>query len=97
MVAFAAGRPHVDQMIEIIWGKPLHLVVTNDGDIQQFSTIEQARYWLRRKWPISDNARAQAIDKIEAAMTCLGSVGTARRAFIAAATSAGFRVESLAV
>lgn len=84
-------------MIEIYWGKPLHFVVTNDGDTQEFSTIEQARFWLRRKWPVLDDARDIALARIEDAMDCLGSVGTARRAFIQAAQAAGFKNLSLAV
>lgn len=83
-------------MIETDWGKPLHIAVTPEGDIQKFTTIEQARYWLRIKWPVDDVARLTALERIEAAMDCLGSVGTARRAFLAAARSAGFRSDPLA-
>ncbi|WP_112312145.1 DUF982 domain-containing protein [Pseudogemmobacter bohemicus] len=82
-------------MIETDWGKPLHIAVTSEGDIQKFTTIEQARYWLRRKWPVDDPARVIALDRIEAAMDCLGSIGAARRAFLAAVRSAGFRQEGL--
>lgn len=78
-------------MIEIYWGKPLHFVVTTDGDIQEFSTIEQAQYWLRKKWPVQDTARQAALARISAAMDCLDSVENARHAFIAAAKSAGFQ------
>lgn len=84
-------------MIEIHWGKPLHLVVTAEGDVQKFSTIEQAQHWLRRKWPVVDEAQKTALKKIDDAMHCVVSVGTARRAFIAAANSAGFSMKSLAV
>lgn len=77
-------------MIEVNWGKPLSLIVSPQGDIQTFSTIEQARYWLRRKWPVADTAHARAVTQLEAAMHCLVSVGSARRAFLAAARSAGF-------
>ena len=77
-------------VIEINWGKPLSFVVSPAGDIQEFSTAEQARYWLRKKWPVSDPARDRALDQVEAAMACMASVGTARRAFISAAKSAGF-------
>lgn len=84
-------------MIEIYWGKPLQFVVTQTGDIQEFSTIEQARFWLRRKWPVADHAREVALARIEEAMDCLGSVGTARRAFIHAAQAAGFRSQTLVV
>ncbi|MBK4217022.1 DUF982 domain-containing protein [Paracoccus caeni] len=78
-------------MIEINWGKPLHYVVAETGDVQKFSTIEQARYWLRKKWPVMDAARDDALIKIDATMECLAPVGAARQAFSAAARSAGFR------
>ena len=61
-----------------------------DGDIQDITTAEQARYWLRKKWPVADQARDRALHQVEAAMACMASVGTARRAFISAAKSAGF-------
>lgn len=77
-------------MIEIQWGEPLSFVISPEGEVQNFSTLEQARYWLRRKWPVADAARQSALTRIEAAMDCVGSVGTARRAFISAARSAGF-------
>lgn len=80
-------------MIEISWGKPLSFVVSPQGDIQKFTTAEQARHWLRRKWPVADKARDRAIHQVEAAMDCLTSVGTARRAFISAARTAGFQHE----
>ena len=82
-------------MIEIYWGSPLCFVVSPEGDVQKFSTIEQVRYWLRKRWPVSDDTHVTALTKIEAAMGCIGSVGAARRAFIAAARSAGFVPESL--
>ncbi|MBV0892883.1 DUF982 domain-containing protein [Paracoccus sp. Z118] len=87
--------PKVPTLIEIYWGKPLSFVVSPEGDIQNFSTAEQVRYWLRKKWPVSDHARERALHQVEAAMNCLASVGTARRAFIAAAKSAGFMPENL--
>jgi len=77
-------------MIEIYWGKPLDLVVTSEGDTQSFSTIEQAKHWLRKKWPVADAKRLIALGKIDEAMTCLGSVASARVAFMDAASSAGF-------
>lgn len=80
-------------MIEINWGKPFSLVVSPQGDVQTFSTIEQARYWLRRKWPVTDAAQSRALTQIEAAMHCLTTVGAARRAFLVAARSAGFRAQ----
>ena len=51
-------------MIEISWGSALQLV-SPDGDIQRISTIEQARYWLRKKWPVSDAAQDRALNQIE--------------------------------
>ncbi|CAM3239475.1 Protein of unknown function [Paracoccus aminovorans] len=80
-------------MIEIHWGEPLSFVVSPGGEVQRFGTIEKARYWLRRKWPVSDGARGRALNEVEAAMNCMVPVGQARRSFIAAAKSAGFRPE----
>ena len=77
-------------MIEVNWGRPLSLIVSPQGDIQTFSTIEQARYWLRRKWPVSDAAQRRALEQTEAAMHCLVPMGSARRAFLSAAKTAGF-------
>ena len=82
-------------LIEIYWGKPLSFVVSPQGDIQEISTVEQARYWLKSKWPVADHARDRALHQVEAAMDCLASVGTARRAFISAARTAGFLPEGL--
>lgn len=84
-------------MMEIHWGQPLSFVTSPEGEIQKFSTIEQARYWLRSKWPVSDEARDRALEQLEAAMHCLVSVGSARRAFISAARTAGFVPENLIV
>lgn len=77
-------------MMEVYWGMPLSLVISPDGEVKNFSTIEQAQYWLRNKWPVADDARQRAINQLETAMQCLTSVGSARRAFIAAARTAGF-------
>ncbi len=77
-------------LIEINWGKPLSFVVSPVGDIQEITTAEQARYWLRKKWPVADHARDRALDQVEASMEGMGAVGSARRAFISAAKSAGF-------
>jgi hypothetical protein len=82
-------------LIEIQWGAPLSLVVSSEGDVQTFTTIEQAAYWLRKKWPVRDDARTCAMDRIDAAMNCLCSVGSARRAFVEAARSAGFARDTL--
>lgn len=82
-------------MIEINWGRPLSFVMSPEGDVQTFSTIEQARHWLLRKWPIADDARLIALQQVDAAMNCLAPVGVARRAFAAAAKSAGFIPEEL--
>ena len=65
-------------MIEVNWGRPLSLIVSPQGDIQTFSTIEQARYWLRRKWPVADAAQRRALVQTEAAMHCLVPLGAAR-------------------
>jgi hypothetical protein len=81
-------------VIEIHWGHPLTLILSSDGDVQTFSTIEQARYALRKRWPVADDARSTALKQVEAAMDCLLPVGEARRAFAAAARSAGFRPEN---
>ena len=83
-------------LIEIHWGKPLSFVVSSAGEIQNFSTAEQVRYWLRKKWPVTDPARDRALHQVEAAMDCMASVATARRAFIVAARSAGFVSRHLA-
>jgi len=77
-------------LIEIYWGEPMSLVISPEGDVQKFSTIEQAQYWLRKKWPVADVARQHALGRLDAAMECLGSVSEARHAFLNAARSAGF-------
>ncbi|WP_417741573.1 DUF982 domain-containing protein [Salipiger sp.] len=77
-------------MIEMHWGDPITLYPTKDGVAERFSTIEKARHWLRRHWPTSDEARQAALEKIESAMDCMSPVKDARRAFVAAALSAGF-------
>ena len=87
--AFAFSKKELT-LIEINWGKPLSLVMSPHGDIQDITTAEQARYWLRKKWPVADHARDRALHQIEAAMDCMATVGTARRAFVSAAKSAGF-------
>ncbi|WP_406737131.1 DUF982 domain-containing protein [Thioclava sp. GXIMD4215] len=66
------------------------LITPHDGAVERFSTIEKARYWLKCKWPAADAARELALTKIDAAMDCLIPVEEARRAFLLAATSAGF-------
>ncbi|RJL18067.1 DUF982 domain-containing protein [Paracoccus siganidrum] len=78
-------------MIEINWGKPLTLVITDEGDTLQISTIEQAKYWLRKRWPVSDEYRRAASEAVDGAMECMVPVPAARQAFVAAAKSAGFR------
>lgn len=77
-------------MIEISWGKPLTLV-TENGDTVQISTIEQAKYWLRKRWPVVDDARHSAVAAIQGAMECMLPVQAARRAFLVAAQTAGFK------
>jgi hypothetical protein len=80
-------------MIEINWGKPLTFVVSAEGDIQRFTTIEQARYWLRKRWPVADHHRDRALEQVDATMHCLATVGAAREAFISAAKAAGFTLD----
>ncbi|MEI4486380.1 DUF982 domain-containing protein [Frigidibacter sp. MR17.14] len=77
-------------MMEVQWGLPLNLHQPLEGEPERFSTIEKARYWLRRRWPVSDTARKVALEKVEAAMECMSPVEDARRAFCVAALSAGF-------
>jgi len=77
--------------MEIQWGQPVALITPQDGDIERFSTIEHVRYWLRRKWPVADTARQTALVHVEAAMECMCPVEDARRAFLSAAVSAGFK------
>ncbi|MAM41127.1 MAG: hypothetical protein CL949_22085 [Erythrobacter sp.] len=77
-------------MIEIQWGAPVALRQPHGGDTDWFSTIEKARYWLRRKWPVADSAQQTALEKIDSAMDCTGPVEDARSAFLHAAASAGF-------
>ena len=68
----------------------MSLVISSEGDVQTFSTIEQAQYWLRKKWPVADAARQNALGRLEDAMDCMGPVSAARHAFLTAARSAGF-------
>ncbi|MAU43861.1 DUF982 domain-containing protein [Salipiger sp. HF18] len=77
-------------MMEIQWGQPVVLMTSQNGDTEHFSTIEKVRYWLRRRWPISDGERQVALTKVESAMDCMSPVEDARRAFLVAARSAGF-------
>ena len=78
-------------MIEINWGNPIIFVVSPTGNTKKFTTIEQACYWLCEKWPVADHNRALALDQIDAAMHCLTTVGAARKAFVLAAKTAGFK------
>ena len=77
-------------MMEIQWGQPVAFVLPRDGEIERFSTIEKVRYWLRRRWPVSDAAQDTALAKVESAMDCMSPVEEARRAFLVAALTAGF-------
>ena len=77
--------------MEIVWGKPMTFVVSPDGKTKKFTTIEQACYWLRKKWPVADHERDRALAQIDAAMNCLTTVRAARGSFLAAAKSAGFK------
>lgn len=77
-------------MIEIQWGAPVALREPQSGEVERFSTIEKARYWLRRRWPVADSAQRTALAKIDSAMDCIGPVEDARHAFLLAGVSAGF-------
>ncbi|WP_138468976.1 DUF982 domain-containing protein [Poseidonocella sp. HB161398] len=81
-------------MIEIFWGDPITLTRTPDGHRIKITTIEQAQYWLRRKWPVADTARQQALGRLDAAAECMCSVGSARHAFLSAAETAGFKTQA---
>ncbi|TMV36106.1 DUF982 domain-containing protein [Thioclava sp. BHET1] len=76
--------------MELNWGHPMMLSASKEDEILRVSTIEQAHYYLKRKWPTADDARDFALSQIEAAMNCLVSVSSARRAFLSAADSAGY-------
>ena len=65
-------------------------VLSPEGGTKKFTTIEQARYWLLEKWPVANHDRDIALDRIDATMDCLATVGEARKAFISAAKTAGF-------
>lgn len=77
-------------MIELYWGLPLFLKTSADAGTKKISTIEHAQYLLASQWPVDDQARANALQAIDEAMDCMGSVGTARLAFAHAAHTAGF-------
>lgn len=77
-------------MIEINWGLPMTLVVSPRGDTQNITTLEQAFYWLRKRWPVTDQHQVLALEYVDAAMHCLVPVDAARNAFLLAARSAGF-------
>lgn len=83
-------------MIEIHWGTPMILILSPTGGTQKIATIEQAYYWLRKKWPVADNKRDLALSQIDAAMHCLTTVYAARKAFLSAAISAGFKTKHVA-
>ncbi|WP_237168610.1 DUF982 domain-containing protein [Paracoccus shandongensis] len=78
-------------MIEINWGKPLSFVVSPDGEVKTFTTLETAAYWLQRRWPVDDVQRRHAARMLDAAAHCMTPVGSARKAFTDAARSAGFQ------
>lgn len=77
-------------MFELYWGKPLLIVFNGLTETKKISTIEHAQYLLSRKWPVEDQARMKALRAIDEAMECMGSVDTARSAFVQAARTAGF-------
>lgn len=78
-------------MIEINWGKPLSFVISPDGEVKTFTTLETAAYWLQRRWPVDDVQRRHAARMLDAAAHCMTPVGSARKAFTDAARSAGFQ------
>ncbi|MGR3759004.1 DUF982 domain-containing protein [Roseobacteraceae bacterium NS-SX3] len=80
-------------MIEIFWGSPISIFLPSEGRIRKVTTIEQARIWLQKAWPVSDHHRDAALEKIDAAMDCLAPVGAARDAFLLAARAAGFQAD----
>jgi hypothetical protein len=82
-------------MMEIDWGNPMTFVVSPEGDTQKFSTLEQALHWLRTKWPVADHDRDIALDQLDGALHCLTTVAAARKAFISAAKTAGFKPDHL--
>jgi hypothetical protein len=88
---WARTRPQEKKkhVIEIHMGEPISLI-SPDGEEQRFSTFETARYWLRRKWPVSDDASRHALAQVEAALDCLIPAVVARKAFLQAAMAAGF-------
>lgn len=63
------------------------------GETTKITTIEQAHYWLKRKWPVADRAHEDALCQVEAAMDCLVPMTSARQAFLSAAGTAGFGAE----
>jgi len=66
-------------------------IVSPEGGTQKFTTLEQAHYWLRKKWPVADHERDAALNQLDATMNCLATVGAARKAFLSAAKTAGFK------
>ncbi len=70
-------------------------VLSPEGGTQKFTTIEQAHYWLRKKWPVADHNRDRALYQIDAVMHCLAPVGSARKAFVLAAKTAGFIADEM--
>ena len=65
--------------------------------MKKFSTIEQVKYCLQNTWPIADASRLRALRQVQAAMDCVVPVGVARRAFVAAARSAGLTADIIDV
>ena len=78
-------------MIEICWGTPLSFVISPEGETKTFTTLETAAYWLERRWPVDDVQRRHAAQVLDAAAHCMTPVESARRAFVSAARSAGFK------
>ncbi|UWQ73945.1 MULTISPECIES: DUF982 domain-containing protein [unclassified Leisingera] len=72
------------------------IFLPSEGRTQKISTIEQAHFWLQKAWPVSDQNRNIALEKIDAVMDCLAPVDAARAAFLSAVDTAGFHPETLA-
>ncbi len=69
----------------------MSFVVSPEGEVKTFTTLETAAYWLQRKWPVDDVSRRHARQVLDAAAHCMTPVDSARKAFTDAARMAGFR------
>lgn len=69
------------------------IFLPGEGQTRKISTIEQAHFWLRKAWPVSDRSRDRALEQIDAAMDCLAPVSAARAAFLCAVGTAGYQAD----